>query len=56
VTIFGGTKDKSGSIKDGFFVACTRCGWHTLVKLVAKKREMIFYCGRCKNTHRESLV
>jgi predicted RNA-binding Zn-ribbon protein involved in translation (DUF1610 family) len=51
VTIFGGKKvfsTFSEVVVDGFFVSCTKCGWHSKVEVYADE-VVVFKCHHCGN-------
>lgn len=54
MTVYGGKKTDWGIRINGFFVTCTRCGWHGKVKVdlwYANWEEpyVRFSCEQCKN-------
>jgi len=53
MTVYGGELQDYGTRKDGFFVNCTKCGWHSKVDISYSDDGIHFYCDHCKNTHTE---
>ena len=48
MTIYGGWEpDPGGTIKDGFFISCTKCGWHSKVEM----KGSTLICYRCGNKY-----
>jgi hypothetical protein len=35
MTIYGGELTPAGIVVNGFFVSCTKCGWHSKVRVTA---------------------
>jgi len=58
MTIYGGTPTDYGNNKDGFFVTCAKCGWHSKVvispSIAYGDPVVIFECLHCENRHEES--
>jgi hypothetical protein len=52
MTVFGGEETTWGTKVGGFFVTCTKCGWHSKIT-VQYIGGIIFKCGQCGNYHRE---
>ena len=55
MTVFGGKETVWGTKIGGFFVTCTKCGWHSKVKMyIAGPYYDVAYihieCGHCGNT------
>ena len=58
MTVYGGEKNQWGTISKGFFVNCTRCGWHSEVSVYPAKDAdgnltVRFKCNKCGNEHEE---
>jgi transcription elongation factor Elf1 len=54
VTIYGGKavfSTFSTTLKDGFFVSCTKCGWHSKVKLIVGNMVALLVCRHCGNKY-----
>lgn len=59
MTIYGGEKTSYGLQKDGFFVTCTKCGWHSKTDVSLKDeigfKSIRFKCNHCGNEHEEGV-
>ena len=60
MTVYGGEETVWGTRNGGFFVSCTKCGWHSTVEVYAEKGytadspcAVLFRCSRCGNEHLE---
>jgi hypothetical protein len=58
MTIYGGKKvfsTFSEVVVDGFFVSCTKCGWHSKISILASSigAMIVFKCNHCGNEHTE---
>jgi DNA-directed RNA polymerase subunit M/transcription elongation factor TFIIS len=61
MTIYGGEETTWGARKDGFFVSCCKCGWHSMVEvktipkniLVDEQHNVLFKCNHCGNEWEE---
>jgi len=55
MTIYGGEKTVWGTKNNGFFVSCCRCGWHSMVEVLASMDRtepiVIFVCNHCGNEY-----
>lgn len=55
MTIYGGEETAWGTRKDGFFVTCCKCGWHSRVEVYYKDeigfKSIIFNCNHCSNNY-----
>jgi len=49
MTIYGGEMTANGVVEGGFFVVCTKCGWHSEVQVSYNHNAMTFYCNHCHN-------
>ncbi len=60
MTIYGGEETQWGTKKDGFFVSCTKCGWHSEVSIyyqdVIGFKDIVFECNKCGNKHTERIT
>jgi predicted RNA-binding Zn-ribbon protein involved in translation (DUF1610 family) len=57
MTVYGGEATTWGARSKGFFVSCTKCGWHSKVEviptIVLESPAVIFVCNHCGNEHTE---
>ena len=57
MTVYGGEKTIWGSAKDGFFVSCTKCGWHSEVEvtgvIIRGDVGISFECNHCGNKYED---
>ena len=49
MTILGGEETVWGTKKNGFFITCTKCGWHSKVNIYYDHDGLTMYCGQCDN-------
>ena len=49
MTVYGGEKTTWGTRNGGFFVSCTKCGWHSTVDISYSPDGLLFYCSHCGN-------
>lgn len=60
MTVYGGEKTVWGIRNGGFFVTCTKCGWHSKVEIVPTLSSfepcVWFKCRQCNNEHYEEAV
>jgi predicted RNA-binding Zn-ribbon protein involved in translation (DUF1610 family) len=58
MTVYGGELQDYGTRKDGFFVSCTKCGWHSKVEVEPDVTYgdpcVSFKCNHCGNEHLET--
>lgn len=55
MTIYGGKKifsTFSEIVVDGFFVSCTKCGWHSKVRVWAGHFFVHMKCDQCGNEYK----
>lgn len=52
MTVYGGEETTWGTKNGGFFITCTKCGWHSKVT-IQYAGGIIFKCGQCGNYHRK---
>lgn len=55
MTVYGGTETVWGTKNGGFFVSCTKCGWHSEVEVRIEGEYydvafILMECKRCSNT------
>jgi translation initiation factor 2 beta subunit (eIF-2beta)/eIF-5 len=53
MTIYGGEETYYGVNKYGFFVNCTKCGWHSKTEIYVDGPVVVFKCHHCGNKHTE---
>lgn len=60
MTVFGGEETTWGTKKNGFFVTCCRCGWHSKISInhedIIGFKYMIISCGHCGNEYKEEIT
>lgn len=55
MTVYGNEKTAWGTVKDGFYVVCCKCGWHSHVVVEGDGHiddtSVWFYCKKCENSY-----
>ena len=49
MTIFGGVETGWGTKIGGFFITCTKCGWHSKVDISYTPDGITMRCDHCDN-------